>query len=187
MPSFPHDDPSTRIKQKPNSKSNKTNLPLLWFTHDIDAQKLSTLMASFQVNLNDPVNLWTWGVRGAKFWCAWYPRRIVPFSAWLLHPVTNFRRKGHQSLYVDSQTPVPNKAVTDHRLHPSGVTRSYLKHIMSFSCRYICWDIMCKHDVINIQHYMRLHILYIHPILTRSSSEDCNTVTQCDAWCNKFY
>jgi len=152
MPSFPHDDPSTRIKQKPNSKSNKTNLPLLWFTPDIDAQKLSTLMASFQVNLNDPVNLWTWGVRGAKFWCAWYPRRIVPFSAWLLHPVTNFRRKGHQSLYVDSQTPVPNKAVTDHRLHPSGVTRSYLKHIMSFSCRYICWDIMCKHDVINIQH-----------------------------------
>jgi len=45
-----------------------------------------------------------------------------------------------------------NKAVIDCRLFPRCCQlESYFKHT-SFSCRYICMDIMCKHDVINIQH-----------------------------------
>ena len=45
-----------------------------------------------------------------------------------------------------------NKAVIDCRLCPRCChMKSYLMH-MSFSCRYICRNIMCKHDIINIQH-----------------------------------
>ena len=45
-----------------------------------------------------------------------------------------------------------NKAVTDCRLRPWCCHLwSYFKHT-SFSCRHISRDIMCKHDVINIQH-----------------------------------
>jgi len=54
--------------------------------------------------------------------------------------------------YVMHWNNVGNKAVTDRRLCPPPLpTGGYFKHT-SFSCRYICRAIMCKHDVIHIQH-----------------------------------
>ena len=45
-----------------------------------------------------------------------------------------------------------NGAVVDHRFHPWCChLGGYFKHTLLF-CRYLCRDIMCKHDVINIQH-----------------------------------
>ena len=45
-----------------------------------------------------------------------------------------------------------NKAVVDRRLRPRFYhLGTYFKH-RSFSCRYIRRDIVCKHDIISVQH-----------------------------------
>jgi len=54
--------------------------------------------------------------------------------------------------YQARQLETKNEAVIDRRLRPRCCHLwSYTKHT-SFSCRYIRKDIMCKHDVMNIQH-----------------------------------
>jgi len=48
--------------------------------------------------------------------------------------------------------PQTNKAVMDRRLRPWYATCSVELLCTSISCRYMRTDIMCKHDIMNIQH-----------------------------------
>ena len=68
-----------------------------------------------------------------------------------------------------------NGAVVDHRLHPWCChLGGYFKHTLLF-CRYLCRDIMCKHDVINIQH---VHCGLVGP--------NCKKKSRASTACNRY-
>jgi len=68
-----------------------------------------------------------------------------------------------------------NKAVIDSRFHPRCCQlESYFKYT-SFSCHYICKDILCKHDIINIQH---AYCSLVGP--------DCKKESRASAACNEY-
>ena len=68
-----------------------------------------------------------------------------------------------------------NGAVVDHRLHPWCChLGGYFKHTLLF-CRYLCRDIMCKHDVIKIQH---VHCGLVGP--------NCKKKSRASTACNRY-